>query len=382
MENVLYEYTEITNEKVKKYIIENVKLHDYFKYDWGVLKSQQFCGVLNIEGEDIYLLPKIANHDQEKNLNTFLYMLIYAYDLKLHNEDLASCKNESNTILEVFIQIFAKQLFYQLQMGIYKEYITEQDNLSTLRGKYLVNENLKYNFNNSKIYCEYDEFSMNNELNQFFLYAIKTLQLFAKDTRLLKQCELVLDEVEYRSFDLENFNIHFHRLNYRFQESFEFALLLLRQSIPLFSKENKSFAFLFDMNILFERFIAKIVKENFDNVEVPKDSRKFGELSLKPDIIVKSKKLIIDCKYKVLKNKKIADRNDRYQMYVYANNFEGIDTTMLLYPKHLDGNPQNIWLGNNNKKAKLQMRHIDLDFHGNYEEFIKEIAKRMDLDNG
>ncbi len=152
---------------------------------------------------------------------------MYTYDIKLQNEDFASCKNETHNILEVFIQLFAQKLFKEFQAGIYKEYITEQDNLTTLRGKYLINENLKYNFVKNKIYCEYDEFSMNNELNQFFLYATKTLLKYTKNKKLLKQCELVLDEVEYKDFDINNIHIHFNRLNNRFKDSFEFAILLL-----------------------------------------------------------------------------------------------------------------------------------------------------------
>ena len=117
---------------------------------------------------------------------------MYAYDIKLENEDIASCKNEKHNILEVFIQLFAQRLFKEFGRGVYKEYVTEQDNLTTLRGKYLINENLKYNFIKNKIYCEYDEFSMDNTLNQFFLYAVKTLLSFTKNKKLLKQCESYL----------------------------------------------------------------------------------------------------------------------------------------------------------------------------------------------
>lgn len=84
--------------------------------------------------------------------------------------------------------MFARNFLKELKTGIYKEYITEIDNLNTLKGKYLVNENLKYNFTKSKIYCEYDEFSINNSLNQFFLYSIKYLMNSVKDKKLLKQC--------------------------------------------------------------------------------------------------------------------------------------------------------------------------------------------------
>lgn len=376
-ENIIYEYTEVNDTDLKKHIINTPALHKYFKLDWSVLKAQQYCGILNYNNQDYYLLPKISNKDEETNLDIFIYMLMYAYDIKLENEDLASCKNEKHNILEVFIQLFAKGLFKEFGCGIYKEYITEQDNLTTLRGKYLINENLKHNFTNAKIYCEYDEFSMNNTLNQFFLYAVKTLLPFTRDKKLLKQCELVLDEVEYKQFDINRFMIPFNRLNNRYKDSFEFALMLLNKSIPLFEKDKKSFAFLFDMNMLFERFVGKMIEEEFYDVYMPKKSRKFGKLYLKPDIIVKSKNLIIDCKYKIIKENKLANRNDRYQMYVYANNFENIKTTMLLYPKHLDDINKSIVLGDNDNRVELKMKSLKLYFNGEYNEYIKEMKKRI-----
>ena len=383
--NIIYEYEDIPDELVE-YIQTNKSLHNYFRQDWKKVKATQYCGILNFNNIDYYILPKIANHDNEKNLNIFMYMLRYSYNIQFYNEQIANSKNEeSDNILEIFIQLFSKNLFQQFQKGN-KEYITEQDNLRVLRGKYLINENLKYNFTNDKIYCEYDEFSMNNELNQFFLYAIKTLIRFSKNKKLLKQCELVLDEVDAKVFDIEKINIHFNRLNNRYKDSFEFAILLLNKFIPIFENGKNSFAFLFDMNILFEKFIGKIYKEIDDTTEL-QNERTFGSLKLRPDIIIKSKNLIIDCKYKVIENDKIASREDRYQMYVYANNFENEnkDTkyrTMLLYPKHFNHNKElkrKLILGKNDKKVELLMRSIDLESNGSFKEFIKEIKNMMEI---
>lgn len=376
MSNIIYEYSDITHHNLKSYIINTPELHKYFKLDWNILKSRQYCGILNFDNEDFYLLPKISNKDEETNLDIFIYMLMYAYDIKLQNEQIATCKNESHTILEVFIQMFAKKLFQELQYGIYKEYITEQDNLTTLRGKYLINENLKYNFVKNKIYCEYDEFSMNNQLNQFFLFAVKSLILFAKDKRVLMQCEIALDEVEYKSFDINYLKIHFHRLNSRFKESFEFALLLLNRSIPLFDKDKKSFAFLFDMNILFERFIGKMIKELEPTTKLQSHDT-FGDLTLKPDIIVND--LIIDTKYKKLHVKKDIKRDDKFQMYVYGKNY-CVKNTMLLYPKHLEHFDYDaLVLGQDERSIGLKIRSIDLTcWSCGYSEFVEEIKKRLE----
>lgn len=379
MLNIIYEYEEIKDEELKTHIINNPVLHQYFKLDWKILKARQYCGVLNFDNQDFYILPKIVNHNNEQNLNIFIYMLMYAYDIKLSNEQIASCKNDKHSILEVFVQMFASNLLNELKKGLYKEYLTQQDNLPVLKGKYLINENLKYNFTKNKIYCEYDEFSPNNSLNQFFLYSVKYLQKFVKNKKLLKQCELIFDEVEYKQIDINKLDrIPFNRLNQRFKTSFEIAILLLKQSIPLFSQDKKSFAFLFDMNILFEKFIARIVKELDDNAKIQNQDN-FNDLILKPDIILKNQ--IIDTKYKKIKSIEDIKQSDKLQAFAYGINY-GVDNVMLLYPRHLDEIKYDLVFGKDDKKVDLKIRSIDLDFSGNdYKVYIDEIIKRMELIN-
>ena len=379
MQNTIYEYEEIkeeNNRELKTHIIDNSSLHQYFKLDWKTLKARQYCGILNFNDQDFYILPKIANRNDEKNLNIFIYMLMYAYDVKLSNEQIASCANEEHTILEVFVQMFANGLLQELKKGLYKEYLTKQDNLPVLKGKYLINENLKYNFTKNKIYCEYDEFSENNSLNQFFLYAVKYLQKFVKDKKLLKQCELIFDEVEYKSVDINRLEtINFNRLSVRFKISFEIALLLLRQSIPLFNQDKKSFAFLFDMNVLFEKFIARIVKSLDYDAKIQNQDN-FGALTLKPDIILESQ--IIDTKYKKIKSIEDIKQSDKLQAFAYGINY-GVKNVMLLYPKDEKDVIYDLVLGKENI-VNLKIRTIDLNFSGNkYKEYIDEIRKRVDV---
>ncbi|MCT7536600.1 McrC family protein [Aliarcobacter butzleri] len=381
MQNTIYEYEEIkeeNNRELKTHIIDNSSLHQYFKLDWKTLKARQYCGILNFNNQDFYILPKIANHNDEKdakqNLNIFIYMLMYAYDVKLSNEQIASCANEEHTILEVFVQMFANGLLQELKKGLYKEYLTKQDNLPVLKGKYLINENLKYNFTKNKIYCEYDEFSPNNSLNQFFLYAVKYLQKFVKDKKLLKQCELIFDEVEYKSVDINRLEtINFNRLNVRFKTSFEIALLLLKQSIPLFNQDKKSFAFLFDMNVLFEKFIARMVKELDNNAKIQNQDN-FRDLTLKPDIILENQ--IIDTKYKRIKSIEHIKQSDKFQAFSYGINYK-VENVMLLYAKHLDNIKYDLVLGKESI-VNLKIRTIDLNFSANnYKEYIDEIMERL-----
>jgi len=366
--NLLYEYEPITNDKLKKHIIENEKLHDYFSEKWGVVKPKNYCGILHIEGEDFYILPKISKRGYA-NKNIFIYMLMSAYDIKLKNEELSASANHKHHIIEIFIQLFTKTLLKELQRGLFKQYITYQENLQVLRGKYLINENLKHNFTKQKIYCEFDEFSPNNDLNQFFLYAIKIFSRHTYNKKALKMCEMILDEVDYKHIDINKLEIHFDRLNMRYKKSFEIAIMILKQYIPLFSKDKQSFAFLFDMNLLFENFVGKMIP----NAKL-QNQKDFGSLRLKPDIMIDN--LIIDTKYKKITNRGDLSPADKYQMYVYGKNF-AVQKTMLLYPQYHDRICEDLELGEKDGRVDLAMRILDLDFDGGYEGFVVEIERRV-----
>jgi len=371
--NFFYEYETINEKILVEAIGKNSELQKYFTPAFDGVKASQYCGILNIEGNDYYILPKI-NADEQHNLDTFIYMLMYAYDIEIKNEDLSGSANQKHRLFQLLISIFTKKLLHQLQIGLYREYITFQDNLRTLRGKYLINENLKYNITHQKIYCEYDEFSLDNPLNRFFLHAVKYLLPHAENKKELRLIEAIFDETSYRHFDLHrSFSLTFNRINARYQQSFDIGMLILKHLIPLFAKGKQSFAFLFDMNELFEKFIGKI----FVDIE-PKahlqNERNFGNLKLKPDIVMPD--MIIDTKYKRVRDRQDISAADKYQMFAYGKNF-GIRKTMLLYPKHLEDVYGDLMLGKDDNAVDLKIRSVDLDCDGGYREFLDVVYKRI-----
>ncbi len=366
--HLLYEYNTITDDNLKSAIKNSEKLQKYFSYNWGNIKAKNYCGLLHVEGEDYYILPKISK--DKTDLNIFLHMLMLSYDLPLENEDFASRENQQDKIIEIFIKLFTKKLLKELRFGLIKQYITYQENLRILRGKYLINENIKHNFTHQKIYCEFDEFSPDNELNQFFLYAIKIFMRHSHNKKELKMCETMLDEVSYKHIDINKLNIHFDRLNIRYKESFDIALMILRHYVPLMSKKDKSFAFLFNMNELFENFVGKLLPD-----AKLQNQKNFGNLRLKPDIMIDN--LIIDTKYKKVAYKDDLSTADKYQMFAYGKNF-GVKNTMLLYPKHVDDVCEDLKLGIGEECVKLAIRSLDLNFEDEYEGFVVEMKKRME----
>ncbi len=371
MINRLYENQNIPKE-LESYIKDNDSFHPYFEMGFGGVKPRNYCGFISIADKSYFITPKITTSDTQ-NLNTFIYMIIYAYDIALKNEDLAQGDMQDGYLMELFIQFFANTLLDELKRGVSREYITMEDNLKVLRGKYLISKNFA-NFYHQNIYCEFDEFSMDSELNRLFLYAIKYLQRFSSYPNLYR-CEAMLDEVNYQSIDLENIDIRFDRINSRYKKSFDIALMLLKRLIPMTnSSQDRSFAFLFDMAEVFEKFVGKIYQE-VDSSTILQKPGNFGSLVLRPDIYTES--LIIDTKYKKLDSRGDLSVQDKYQAFVYGVNF-GVSDTMLLYPKHLRDIDDRLELGKGEDLIRLKLKSLDLGFDGGYWEFIDEIRDRVE----
>jgi len=369
----LYENSVITDDVLSKAILANKQLYNYFESSYGKLKPKNYCGFLSLEGNDYFIIPKINERDDTKNLDTFLYMLMYAYDVKLSHEALAGYDTHKHRFLEVFIRMFADGLLDEFKRGVFKQYVTMQENLKVLRGKYMFERDFQ-NFYHQNLYCEYDEFSMDNALNRFFLYAIRQFKKVSNYPNL-SRCEQILDDVAYFNVDIKRTNIRFDRMNIRYQKSFEIAEMLLQRFVPLTSRSGqKSFAFLFDMAEVFEKFVGRLYKE-IDPTAKLQAQKNFGSLQLKPDIVTNS--MIVDTKYKLVNNRDDLSTQDKYQMFAYGVNF-GIRDVMLLYPKHQVKVYENLELGKGDDVVRLKMRSLDLSVNGEFGMYVSEIRKRVE----
>ncbi len=367
----LYENQNIPKE-LEVSIKDNRTLHAYFEMRFDGIRPKNHCGFLAINDKSYFIIPKITDEDSQ-NLNTFIYMLIYAYDVKLKNEDLMQADVQEHHIFELFIRLFSDVLLDEFKKGVFKQYITMQENLKVLRGKYIIEQNFN-NFYHQNIYCEFDEFSMDNELNRFFLYAIRVFKKFSSYGNL-HRCEVVLDEVENFNVDFKRLNIHFDRMNSRYKKSYEVALMILEKLIPMTQNSaDKSFAFLFDMAVVFEKFVGRMYKEVDSSTQL-QNEKNYGSLKLRPDIVTSD--CIIDTKYKKVNSRQALKRDDKYQMYVYGKNFVCKDT-MLLYPKHSEDVDDDLELGKGDKLIRLKMKSLDLGFDGGYSEYILEMKKKLE----
>lgn len=318
-----------------------------FKFGRDYLRVQNFVGVIETsDGTQIEILPKIYQIDEESETRKiFLNMLRHLQDSPFLQLNEAHLHATDFPILEVFITAFIEELGILVKKGIRKNYLTEEENQPFLKGKLLVNEQIRHNFTHAeRFYVRYDDFQANIAPNRLIK---STLHLLFKIARKLtnqisiQQHLLIFEEIRHSENLIKDF-ADTEKLNRNFahyQKAMTWCRFFLKQeSFTNFSGEAVNFAILFPMERIFEDFVGVKIK-NFmqsDNWEVRLQDKKHHlihspqKFRLIPDMVLRKKnevKIILDTKWKIIdqgaenENFKIL-QSDLYQMFAYAKKYD------------------------------------------------------------
>ena len=289
-------------------------------------------------------------------------MLTYAFQiLRQSNYDDIAAEDFEN-IHDMFAAILGKGVAQQLKHGLYREYVNKSDNLTTLRGKLDIQGTIKNKLQHrQKLYCDFDELSENNLMNQVIkttmTLLIKQGNVKIENKSVMKKELLFFDSVDY----IEPSEIKWDRIQYqRNNQSYKMLLNICRLVIEglLLSTEQgmiKMATFLDDqrMSHLYEKFILEYfryhhpeLRANPEQVQWNLDDDNDMWLpNMITDITLKSKDgrvLILDAKYYGQQMQSNFDvqtyRNaNLYQIFTYIKNWDKAQTGkvsgMLLYAK-------------------------------------------------
>jgi 5-methylcytosine-specific restriction enzyme subunit McrC len=404
-----------------------------FKWEQDQLRTKQWVGVFNVEGLSVEILPKIERRtstdgeesDERTDSNfarrNLLKMLQVAGEIPSRPRGMANIATQRGTILEAFIQIFSERLLQEVKKGRHKTYVNESANLSKIRGKIDFSRQFTQNVaRHDRFSVNYEDFLPDNRLNQVFKKVCSSLKQRVRSSKTIERLNhilMMLGSVSRRVITAQDFKrVHFTRQNDRFEELFNFCRLMFMGEAPTTaSGETTSFALLFDMNHVYESFVAEYLRRyvlsrpEFQDWSIDTQSQNIGKyllrrevdnkksFILRPDIIltesakeddsaVDSARIVIDTKWKRLGTKENGqlsnpNRGDLYQLYAYAHRYNS-SRNILLYPRHdRDLKSESYILPGTNdgddstKKVQLNFLNMGLDFRREHDRLLNEFAR-------
>ena len=290
------------------------------------------------------------------------YMLAYAFQ-ELRQNNYAEITGESfDDIYDLFAEIIARGISFQLKQGLYRQYVAKNESLQTVRGKIDINGTIANRMrNNHQIACDYDELSENNIYNQILL---TTATLLIKHSDVKKEKKARLKQLMLFFQNVQSIDVHTIRWNaLRFDRNNQNYRMLLYLCYFIISEwvmttENGKFQmreFSDDhMCRLFEKFILAYYKKHHPELKpcaaqidwnIDKEQSTMSILPImQTDILltIGERTLIIDAKYYTRSMQKQYDKstihsNNLYQIHTYVTEYDeehkGNVDGMLLYAK-------------------------------------------------
>lgn len=291
-------------------------------------------------------------------------------------------------ILEPIATAFAEQVDRLIERGLYRTYVEQEDNLTAIRGRIEFREDLNHNVVlRHRTWCRFTEFSWDVPENQVIRQVARKLAGWGFSRQLtsrLMAIERQLEDVQVSHFsaaDIDRF--HYSRQSEHYRGIHRYCALFLRGlSLSEGVGETPFDGFVMDMNVLFEQFVSMKLQQQFADSSWRMGRQQSFDLfrehgtKIRPDLLLShhgARALVGDTKYK---RREGADGgSDYYQMIAYCTVL-GLDTAMLVYPRHETDVDQRLTVWG----SDIRIHETSIDLSESREAIEREfqaLAKRM-----
>jgi 5-methylcytosine-specific restriction enzyme subunit McrC len=318
------------------------------------IQLSQYCGVINLGERTLEILPKVDDiNATEEGRGVLVRLLRESQELPSLMMIEAGHTLRHSSLLEVFIAAFFETVFEIIRGGLRHQYREREDDLSVVRGRILLNRQLGAGMNRTdQVACCFDELTVDNEWNravkggiQAVRPCIQSFDLARRWRELMAVFQDVEADAELRALD----RLVFDRQAVRYRPALDWVRWILRLLSPSVEAGTANApGLLFDMNVLFERAVASLLRRRIDApIDLQSGDRYLAQVSgspkrmlrLQPDIVIRHREgvLIADTKWKRLQRSidgyLVPERADVYQMLAYASSYS-CDHLVLIYPWH------------------------------------------------
>ncbi len=346
-----------------------------FDVGWREVKATSFVGVVQLGGCVVQVLPKMHRLNQaaiecerEATAN-LLFLLSYTGKLRVTEPEIARLTEQRAPLSEILYWVFARRLWEAVRRELLRGYVSVEARLDVMKGRWLVATQARRSdgWRRDRFDIAYDEFTEDNLPNRLLnATALRLAQRASwSDTHShlaqLRSAFADVTEITPRPRDFTEAALWMQRYRRRAGEGqmyrplLEMARMFWAGAGPQPSPGRlDSFAFMFDMNELFEEFIAGFIRHELrENWQArgwslcPQSGTRHllcDELGndlfkLVPDIrfenIARETELTMDTKYKLLDAedaKAGVAEADAYQMFAYKERYR-CPRVVLLYPQ-------------------------------------------------
>lgn len=304
-------------------------------------------GIIQVDSLIIEVLPKTDQTNYIGHWRKLLIGMLRAVKtLNVQTSSSSDLKLKSNSILDLYLEIFVTELEQLVHKGLIKQYRRQEENSLALKGKLIFTRHIQKNLiHQEQFYVNHQTYDRQNSFNQIIFKALQLVQNINTSVALQSRIgSLLLNFPELDDIKVceDTFTrLQFNRKTECYREAINISMLLLLNYHPDISRgRNHVLALIFDMNSLWERFVLCSLKKYApeDYLIKGKMKKTFWESELKtkvgmePDIVILQgeKTYILDTKWKMINGNRPSD-DDLKQMYVYTKYFES-SYTALVYP--------------------------------------------------
>lgn len=318
------------------------------------IEAQNYVGVIGVGDRTIEILPKIDKNDDAAR-RQLVKMMSLAGMLPHLEAGIADLAPSVPCLLDVFMQAYTRQLALEWRRGRISSYHKVDENRTCLRGKLLFHEQIRHNrLRPERFFTRADQFITDVTPSRLLKAGLDVCRRHGTADATRRGATTLLaefDEVSNHSFtDVELNSVKPDRRIARFEPLLTLAKRFVRGQVPDRPGGAATYSLLFDMNVVFERYIGCLLRRACPSpyrvqlqvtgrsLVLRDGKRKFW---LRPDVAVRRGKqisILIDTKWKLLDSAKPHEgvrQSDMYQAYAYAREFD-CPCVILLYPRFGD----------------------------------------------
>lgn len=324
------------------------------------LRARQMVGVIAGRGCSLEILPKVDPAGADEAAGTvrarLVHMLDVALGLGLSTGEAAAVAHRAESLLDIFIALFADRLLAEVRRGLPRSYRACEDDLPALRGRLDVARQFTVHaVRPDRVACRFDALDGDTPLMQVMKACVLLLANHARSIgtrRKLAELRFLLADISaVAPAALPWRRIRIDRTSRRWTALLDLARLLIGrqwQQTHAAAADPHGVTLLFPMNVLFERYVAAQLHRALAGTGLRVVAQGGLAYALgpwrdgdpcvgdshmtRPDIIVRrggDVRAVIDTKWKRLSDG--VSQSDVYQMMAYARLYRS-SRLALLYP--------------------------------------------------